>query len=233
MLHQPDSILVGITHVAEAIPELNRLEFHLSMADCARATRFRRTEDRARFVLGRRLLACLLRDRLGYKPIPLNLRVTEKGQPYLADKPEVNFSISHAGELVAVALSIGAPVGIDVEALDRKVDLLPLAERILSADDLARFHKIPAANQPRAFFRAWTGKEAVLKAKGIGLFGGVQEISVPFGDNPATMLENVDGPKTMWRLTPLDLGDDHVGVVAASEASSVAAIEWIRAADLT
>ncbi len=90
-------------------------------------------------------------------------------------------------KIVAVALTTTVPVGIDVEALDRKVDLLPLAERILSPQDLARFLKIPAAQQPRAFFRAWTGKEAVLKAKGVGLFGGVQEISVPFGEEAETM----------------------------------------------
>ena len=109
---------------------------------------------------------------------------------------------------------MGAQVGIDIEWLDRRVDLGPLAERIFNAADLAHFRALPEAAKPRAFFRAWTGKEAVLKAKGLGLFGGVQEISVPLDDQPATLRDG----ETSWQVEPVVMPDGYLGSVAHNEA---------------
>jgi 4'-phosphopantetheinyl transferase len=101
-----------------------------------------------------------------------------------------------------------------VESLDRRLDLAPLAARILHPADLARFRALPGSDQARAFFRAWTGKEAVLKAKGLGLFGGVQEIGVPLEDRPATV-PDPDGPgRPAWHLVPLLMPEGYVGAVA-------------------
>jgi len=189
------------------------LENGLSNADRERAARFRFREDRARLVVGRRILAALLREELGLTPRPLELALTEKGRPYLADWPDVAFSISHAGDVVAVALTIGAQVGVDVESLDRKVELDPIAERIFSAADLARFRAVPDAEKTRAFFRAWTGKEAVLKARGVGLFGGVEEISISLDGSAETIRT---GGET-WHIQPLMVPEGYVGAVACDD----------------
>jgi 4'-phosphopantetheinyl transferase len=185
----------------------------LSTADRARADRFRRSEDRLRFVAGRGLLAALLRQTAPTPPVPLELALTEHGRPFLPSSPDLVFSISHAGDVVAVALARGARVGLDVEALDRRVDLPALAKRILNPADLARFSAVAEPDRARAFFRAWTGKEAVLKAKGLGLFGGLEPIAAPLDDRPATLTEQAD----TWHLRPLPLPEGYVGCIACDD----------------
>jgi 4'-phosphopantetheinyl transferase len=228
--HEPNSILLGITHLAEALSGFERLEKNLSEADRDRAGRFRFREDRARLALGRGILATLLRDELGLADRPLELALTDKGQPYLPNRPHVAFSISHAGDLVAVALTVGARVGVDVESLGRRVELDPIAERIFSAADLARFRAMPEAEKTRAFFRAWTGKEAVLKARGVGLSGGLAEIAIPFGDGAETI--RTDGGE-VWRIQPLIIPEGHVGSVACDDPSRAIHARHCTLAELT
>jgi 4'-phosphopantetheinyl transferase len=211
-----DSIPVGITRVTPAHAARDGAYPGLSAQDLERAARFRFPEDRARFVLGRRLLAALIRDHRRLPPQPLDLALTEQGRPYLADDPALAFSISHAGDVVAVALALHARVGIDVESLDRTLKLDPLAERIFNAADLARFRALPPETKHNGFFRAWTGKEAILKAQGIGLFGGVQAISVPMDEDARIAI--IDGAEPgAWQLIPLAVPAGYLGAVACDD----------------
>jgi 4'-phosphopantetheinyl transferase len=212
--HEPNPILLGFTQLAEALSGLETLEKGLSEQDRDRARRYRFREDRARLMLGRHILAALLRDELGLQARPLELALTDKGRPYLPNRPDVAFSVSHAGDLVAVALTVGARVGVDVESLDRRVDLDLIAGRIFNTADLARFRAAPASEKTRAFFRAWTGKEAVLKARGVGLSGGLADISVPL-DGATETIRTDDGET--WRLQPLAVPEGHVGSVACDD----------------
>ena len=77
------------------------------------------------------------------------------GKPTLDGGPA--FSLTHAGAVVGVAVLGGGPVGLDVEPVRVLPDL----------DAMARHVGAPA--EPAAFFRAWTRKEALLKATGDGL----------------------------------------------------------------
>jgi 4'-phosphopantetheinyl transferase len=210
-----DFVAVGLTPLTLEAAALAELERRLTGADRERAARFRRVEDRARFILGRALLARLLAERLGERPVALALSLTEQGRPYLPTRPETCFSISHAGDWVGVALAERAEVGIDIESLDRRVDLPALAERIFDQPDLARFRALPEVDQLHAFFRAWTGKEAVLKAKGVGLLGGVQKISVPLNDVPAEIQDPDDAERT-WHVGPLPVAAGYVASLASS-----------------
>lgn len=193
---------------------MEALERRLSTADRDRAARFRQPADLARFMAGRALLAQMLREELAFDPPTLEFALTKNGRPYLPGQPAFHFSITHAGDWVGVALGENAQVGIDIESVDRRVDLEPLAERIFNAEDLARFRALHSANRIPAFFRAWTGKEAVLKAKGIGLFGGVREIAVPLDDKPGSFREG----ETTWRIEPLEMPAGYIGTVAWDKA---------------
>jgi 4'-phosphopantetheinyl transferase len=233
MREKLDYVIVGLAAVEAAQPALASLEDRLSAPDRERAGRFLRTEDRTRFVLGRGLLSSLLRDELDHRPSVLDLAFTDLRRPYLAAHPSVTFSITHAGGWVAVAVAVGARVGIDIESVDRRVDLDPLAERIFNGADLARFRALSMPEKPRAFFRGWTGKEAVLKAKGLGISGGVREIAVPFAsDTPVTFLEPDGAGVVAWRLEPLPFSDAHLGAVAWDNPEKKAVVRRLSAADL-
>jgi 4'-phosphopantetheinyl transferase len=96
------------------------------------------------------------------------------GKPRLAGRPDLDFSISHSGGLALIAVARGRRVGVDVERVRRRTDVLAIARGSLSARERHAI-ECPGTDEARreAFFRCWTRKEAYLKAVGVGLAGGL------------------------------------------------------------
>jgi 4'-phosphopantetheinyl transferase len=129
-----------------------------------RIARFRRAEDRARYLAAHALTRIVLGDAVGRPADALVFDRTcacgeQHGKPVLPGGPA--FSFSHAGDLVGVAVHEGGPVGLDVER-ERALDLRSMARHVSSPTE-------PVPDTPSAFFRTWTRKEALLKATGEGL----------------------------------------------------------------
>ena len=113
---------------------------------------------------GRALLARLYREHFGGE-MP-EILIAERGKPYFATG-NVHFSISHTKDYVFCVLA-DREVGIDAEELSRTAKLA-LAEKILSAGELAQFEA--AEDQNRALLTFWVLKEAAAKRSGEGLRG--------------------------------------------------------------
>ena len=113
---------------------------------------------------GRALLAKLYREETGME-CP-EIAVTDRGKPYFVEG-SWHFSISHTKRRAFCVLH-DAPVGLDAEETDRKINLR-LAEKILSPVEKAQFD---AAEDKRiALLRFWVLKEAAAKLSGEGLRG--------------------------------------------------------------
>jgi 4'-phosphopantetheinyl transferase len=190
---------------------------NLSLAEAERAGRFIREEDRARFVCGRGALRTLLGTRLGLSPRAVPLQAGASGKPELPAEiaPRIRFSISHSGEVVLVALSADADVGVDVELLRPLPDALALATRFFSPSESATLEALPHQDQLKAFYRFWTRKEAVLKASGQGISHGLAHVEVSGDAIPA--MRCMDGDPNagdQWTLCELEPAPDHLGAVA-------------------
>lgn len=106
------------------------------------------------------LLLDLAASLLGGTP---SLQHEPTGQPRIDG---LSVSLSRSREVVAVAASLGAPIGVDVEDIHpREVDAL--AHRWF--DPLELQWLTGQADQLTAFLQLWTAKEAVGKALGLGL----------------------------------------------------------------
>jgi 4'-phosphopantetheinyl transferase len=145
----------------------------LSPDEWARAERFRFPRDRALSLNARAALRTILGSRLAVPPESIRFEYEEHGRPVLAAPAPLCFSVSHAGEMVAIALSRHA-VGIDIEPEDRRVDFQSLLD-YLSETEAAAVLASPDQERPAAFLRCWTRKEARLKASGKGLAGLSQD----------------------------------------------------------
>lgn len=152
--------------------QLAAYETLLSVDEQARWRRFHRAVDRQRFLVGRAFMRCVLADRLGQRD-PAALQFTQQlhGKPVLggADGGKLHFNLSHTDDMLVLALSRRHCVGVDVEAITRKVELLALAERYFAAHEYAELRVLDDTAQRERFFRLWTLKEAWLKARGLGL----------------------------------------------------------------
>jgi 4'-phosphopantetheinyl transferase len=96
------------------------------------------------------------------------------GKPHLADRSDLDFSLSHSGGLALIAVARGRRVGADVERVRPRTDVLAIARGSLSARERQAIASEGTDGARRAaFFRCWTRKEAYLKALGVGLAGGL------------------------------------------------------------
>ena len=89
------------------------------------------------------------------------------GKPELADSPfPFEFNLSNSGDWLALAVSSGAAVGLDLEYCDPGRPVLKLARRYFSAAELAELQRCPARDRVARFYDYWTLKEAGIKARG-------------------------------------------------------------------
>src|SRR4051812_6832866 len=109
----------------------------LSADERARAEKFQFEADRKRHIIGRGLSRTLLGHCLGRPAQGLQFEYNEFGKPALRRGlgPPVQFNISHSGELVLVALTLGRALGIDVERMRQEMAGQEIAARFFSANE--------------------------------------------------------------------------------------------------
>ncbi len=163
------------------------LNASLDSAEQTRAARFHFERDRQRFIATRGILRSLLAAALKIPADDLVFEYGAHGKPAIAGaddrRQELRFNVSHAAGLAMVALTRGREIGIDIEAAARLAGdaerLSDLAKRILSQRELAAWCSLPDdISRAKAFLRAWTRKEAYVKATGAGLRDKLNEIEV-------------------------------------------------------
>ncbi|RYP88641.1 4'-phosphopantetheinyl transferase superfamily protein [Nocardioides guangzhouensis] len=137
----------------------------------------------------------------------------DHGQPRLrrrgADLPQ-GISISRSAGVLAVAVSDGAPVGVDIES--------PENARFDGFDQVA-LH--PDELRPRTIRQraiVWTRKEAYLKALGLGLDMPPDRVRASAPDGPPRILDGVPGAGDV-QLADLEVPPPLVGCVAVVSAA--------------
>ncbi|WP_309232110.1 4'-phosphopantetheinyl transferase family protein [Micromonospora tarensis] len=193
----------------------------LDPAEVSRYGGYRVASARRHYLTGRALLRVALGRHLGLDPAAVPLRTScpgcggPHGRPRLvlpdrADEALPEVSVSHSGARVVVALALGAPVGVDVQQVDERLDLAALIPSTLAPAEATALSRLGEAAGPAAFTRIWTRKEAVLKALGVGLARPLPQLEVSPPDQPAAVLRwpDVDVPPRVT-LLDVDAGTDH------------------------
>jgi 4'-phosphopantetheinyl transferase len=223
-------MIVWIAQVSKAKDSLIFLEPCLDVRDRERAARFHFYEDRARFVLGRGLLRKCVGLYLQQPPETIELAYTDRGRPILPHDDAIQFSISHTHDLVAIALTADARIGIDLEYMQPQWDLPELAKRIFSEEDLQTFQSLSGGEARTAFFRVWTRKEAYLKARGEGIAERLREISVSFGPKVTGGVKDarLESATQAWRLLALPVPADYMGSLACDHADKQLECDFVH-----
>jgi 4'-phosphopantetheinyl transferase len=160
-----DLRLVDLTAADDAVA---RAESSLTAAEVARARRGTPAVHRRRVLLRAALRAALAPD-LDVDPQNVPLATTAAGRPYVAVAgTRLDVSCSASAGLGLVAIVRDQRVGIDVERIVAWSDGV-LDEGWLANDERRALGALPPAARAEAATRAWTRKEAVLKARGTGL----------------------------------------------------------------
>jgi phosphopantetheinyl transferase len=175
--HRPlmlDECRVWWARPEELVPHVPALQALLDHGERRRCARYVRPDDRLRFTVAHALARLLLGAQLGVRPAELRFRSrcprcgNGHGKPALVVEGPM-FSISHSGDRVALALSLRAPLGVDVERVEPQVDVDGLAALALSPLELRAHTLLAPDDRVATFFQRWVRKEALLKATGFGL----------------------------------------------------------------
>ncbi len=139
-----------------------------SLDERERAARFAFARDRTRYLRGRRALRLVLAAYEGREPEALDLVSGPHGKPALRGGRH-SFNATHAGGEAIVAIADGRAVGVDLEHRRPCADAAAIARGTFAADEARVLAALADPARTDAFFRAWTRKEAALKAIGTGL----------------------------------------------------------------
>lgn len=180
----PDDLRVVRIDFDVSVPLSDPLFDVLSDDEREAAARFHHAADAVRSAATRAVLRRELAAALGQAPAALRFTRSARGRPALAGEPSpLDFNVAHGGDHALVVWSRVRRVGIDVEPLRLSWDWRPLARMVLGEADARR---IASAPEPAALFLdVWTAKEALLKADGRGIAGGLDSFSVLSDDGSA------------------------------------------------
>ena len=201
------------------LAEVRELTSLLSEDERERASRFRFDRHRHRFIVARARLRQLLGQCLGLAPEQVAFTYGPQGKPALAEQPNADmleFNVAHSGDLALYALTLGSPVGVDVEHVRELTEAQSIAARYFSPHEREQMLELPQKDRHLSFFLAWTRKEAILKACGKGLSVPLREFSVSVvPGEPAVVLEASSqlGAGT-WSLVHLEPASGYTAALA-------------------
>ncbi len=140
----------------------------LDDSERARAAAFRNQRDRKQYAVAHGALRILAARELQVTPSALRWDPGPYGKPELADPwSGLSVSLSHSADLVAVAVAAGRAVGIDIQHLVPRLDVVAMSARFYPPAEAAYVAAgRDASARTERFTRLWSRKEAVVKAAG-------------------------------------------------------------------
>lgn len=163
---------------------LNQCLEVLSPCEKENVLRMRGEELQKRALLARALVrTTIARYQINSRVSPRSLKFTKNahGKPEVLlehssdwESPPLQFNLSHTNSLIACGVTVGSPIGIDVEEKQRKTkhSILSLAGRYFTQYEVEVLAAISDPEiQCQEFIKLWTLKEAYVKALGRGFSG--------------------------------------------------------------
>jgi len=140
----------------------------LSVDECERVARYRIDKPKRQFAICRAALRGILADYLRIAPHDVRFQIGANGKPILAGDSAIHFNVTHSGNFALVAIATRR-VGIDIEVLREVSNMDGLVERFFGHEEKVAYRTLVEPQRSQGFFRAWTCKEALMKAVGTGL----------------------------------------------------------------
>jgi 4'-phosphopantetheinyl transferase len=149
-----------------------RMTGPLSEQEKQRAACFIRQKDRQRYCFSHGMLRTVLAYYLSVDPQRIVFKNNSYGKPSLwhaVTQPDICFNMAHSENMVAVAVTCRASVGIDVEFIRELQDAHQIVTRNFSPEEQRYITGSAEKEFKDRFFTCWTLKEAFIKAIGMGL----------------------------------------------------------------
>ncbi|MFJ4712042.1 4'-phosphopantetheinyl transferase family protein [Streptomyces sp. NPDC088785] len=159
--------------------------------------------------------------RFGRHPCPRCADPTHGRPRIVAPATRLDFSLSRSGPYWLLAVTAGGPVGIDIEQVTGRAGVDEAADVALSEGELGLLRGIgDEREREELFLRAWTRKEAVLKATGVGIVADLRDLDAltPGGGGPLRIDHNEPRIGGSWEVYDLFVGSGLSAALARASA---------------
>lgn len=198
--------------------ELPPLFALLSNEEKETAKKFRFEKHRRRYIASHSAMQSILAQQLNIPVQNLQIQAHENGKPYIPHTP-LHFNLSHSEELALLVLSSQAEVGIDIEHLKPDIDTIGISKRFFHPIESEQLQRLPPEKRLKHFYCCWTGKEAYLKAKGVGITHHLKLFALNFQDPEKIHLVFVTKELeefNNWFVHSFQLDNDYTATVVSS-----------------
>ena len=184
----------------------------------AQAARLARRADRVRVAATRAAARSLLATRLDCGPAEVPLGRSAHGKPFVdgdARAPLPPFNVAHAGAHALIAIADAArvhEVGVDIERCDPGADMQGVLAIAFTSEECEAVRA--AADPLAAFYLRWVGKEAVLKAIGIGLGQDLRTVGIRPAADRALAVDGAHGAAQSLRAIALSAPPGYAAALA-------------------
>lgn len=156
--------------------------------EVTRANKFVFKSDKISFIISRCLLRVLIARLAKLTPYQVKLKYNSYGKPYLDDPgSKLKFNLSHSNEFCIVAINNLSDVGIDIEWMNKNIDINEIAADHFSNNEVEKLNGFIEEDRILAFYKIWTRKEAFIKAVGRGLSIPLKSFDVSLDDNTGSI----------------------------------------------
>ena len=135
---------------------------------------------------------------------------------------DLTFNISHTRGLIALAITRGRELGVDVENLATRNVSLDIADRFFSTVEVHDLADTPEHAQQERFFEYWTFKESYIKARGMGLSLPLDGFSFEFPQHDAVRISidpGLDDRADRWSFWQYRPSNEHLLAICAERLS--------------
>jgi 4'-phosphopantetheinyl transferase len=140
-----------------------------SAEEQSRAQQFRFEQHARRYRAAHAAMRQIMAHQLGVNTHALRWAVGPHDKPHLLDHPGWHFNLSHSGDWALLGMSHTSPIGVDIECRKAMRDMAGIVQHQFTATEQVAYLQTAGEAQTDWFYRAWSRKEACLKALGSGL----------------------------------------------------------------
>ena len=195
----------------------DRLPHYLSVlndVEKERASKYRFEKDKNCSIIARGVLRTLLGNYLEKNPKEIKFKLGEFGKPSLNEESNIEFNISHSGNVIVLAFVLNDKIGVDVEHTKRTIEVNSIAKQFFSKEEVTALFSLEESYQKQAFYNCWTRKEAFIKALGSGLSFPLNQFVVSLDSvYNAELIETKwdDKERENWVLKSFEPVKDYIG----------------------
>lgn len=192
----------------------------LSEEEKQKVNSFRFEKDGLKYSFCRGMLRHLLSLYTGIPPFDLAFTFNEYGKPYLARKFasfNLGFNLSHTSDYVVFAFGLNTEIGIDLEKIRPFQGIIQIVESFFSREEYLCIEQLKPDEQIKIFYDFWTKKEALLKAKGIGIAGeGLNVLKkLKIENENRIRFSDIHADDSFWSLQRLAFLSGYAGAIAS------------------